>query len=347
MMGGIVMKMFKSDNTSGVHPKIMEAIIDANEGYAHAYGEDETTKKAEGKIRELLGCEADVFFVTTGTAANVIGLMGLLRNYEGIVAAETAHINVDECGAMEKFAGNKIIQVPNREGKISIDDIEPLLEVIGDEHSVQPRVISISQTTEMGTLYTVEEIRALVDFAHENNMLLHVDGARIANAVEALGTTLKEMITDTGVDLLSFGGTKNGMMMGEAIVSLKSEFGRGYLFHRKQGMQLVSKMRYISAQFIAYLEDDLWIENARNANQMGKYLAERISGQEGVGLYSPVSTNMVFAFMDKGLIEHLLKNFKFYVTDPSQGQVRFVTSYDITKEDVDEFVEYIIRYNNK
>ena len=346
-MGGIMMKMFKSDNTSGVHPKIMEAIINENQGYAHAYGEDDTTKRAEEKIGELLGCDADVFFVTTGTAANVIGLMGLLRTYEGIVAAETAHINVDECGAMEKFAGNKIIQVPNREGKIYIEDIEPLLEVFGDEHSVQPKVISISQTTEMGTLYTVDEIRRLAEFAHSNNMLLHVDGARIANAVEALGTTLKEMITDTGVDLLSFGGTKNGMMMGEAIVSLNREFGRGYLFHRKQGMQLVSKMRYISAQFIAYLQDDLWIHNARNANQMGKYLAERISDQDGVELYAPVSTNMVFAFMDKGLIDYLSKKFKFYVTDPSQGQVRFVTSYDITKEDVDLFVDNIIEYNNK
>ncbi len=346
-MGGIMMKMFKSDNTSGVHPIILDAIIKANEGYAHAYGEDEITEKAEKMIGELLGCDADVFFVTTGTAANVIGLSGLLRSYEGIVAADTAHINVDECGAMEKYAGNKIIQVRNSEGKISLDDIIPLLEVVGDEHSVQPKVISISQTTEMGTLYTVEEIKALADFAHKNDMLLHVDGARIANSVEALGTTLKEMITDTGVDLLSFGGTKNGMMMGEAIVSLNKEFSKCYLFHRKQGMQLVSKMRYISAQFIAYLQNDLWIENARNSNQMGKYLAQRISEQEGVSLYAPVDTNMVFAYMDKGLIEYLLKDFKFYVTDPSAGQVRFVTSFDITREDVDEFVEHIIKYNNK
>ncbi len=341
------MKMFKSDNTSGVHPKIMDAIIKANQGYAHAYGEDDISRRAEEKIQELLGCKAGVFFVTTGTAANVIGLSGLIRPYEGIVAADSAHINVDECGAMEKFAGNKIIYIPNKEGKISPDDIEPLLEVVGDEHSVQPKVVSISQSTEMGTLYSVGEIKALADFAHNNHMMLHVDGARIANAVAAIGTTFEEMITDTGVDLFSFGGTKNGMMMGEAIVSMRDEFTRSFLFHRKQGMQLVSKMRYMSAQYIAYLEDDLWLQNARNANQMGQYLADSISAQNGVELFAPVSTNMVFAYMDKGLIEHLLNHFKFYVTDPAEGLVRFVTSFDTTKEDVDEFVDYIINYNNK
>lgn len=339
------MKMFKSDNTSGVHPRILQAIIDVNQGHAHPYGEDATTKKAKESIWEALGSKTDIFFVTTGTAANVIGLSVLLKPYEGIVSADTAHINVDECGAMEKHAGNKIIQVRNNNGKISPKDILPLLEVVGDEHIVQPKIISISQVTEMGTLYSVEEIKVLADFAHNNNMFLHVDGARIANALEALGVTLKEMITDTGVDLLSFGGTKNGMMMGEAIVSFNKEYSKAFAFHRKQGMQLVSKMRFISAQFIEYLKEDLWIENAKNANDMGKHLAKELDKQQGVRLFAPVESNIVFAYMEKSMIDHLLKSFQFYVKDSKTGMIRLVTSFDTTKKDVDDFINAIKKYN--
>lgn len=339
------MKMFKSDNTSGVHPRILQAIIDVNQEHAHPYGEDPTTKKAEELISEALGRKADVFFVTTGTAANVIGLSGLLKPYEGIVSADTAHINVDECGAMEKHTGNKIIQIPNKNGKISPKEIYPLLEVVGDEHIVQPKVISISQVTEMGTLYSVEEIKALADFAHENNMFLHIDGARLANALESLGVTLKEMITDTGVDLLSFGGTKNGMMMGEAIVSFNKEYSKAFSFHRKQGMQLVSKMRFISAQFIEYLKDDLWIENAKNANDMGRYFAEELDKQQGVKLLAPVESNIVFAYMDKDMIDYLLESFYFYLKDPKTGMVRLVTSFDTTKKEVDDFIDAIKKFN--
>lgn len=339
------MKMFKSDNNSGVHPKILEAIINANDGHDRAYGDDRYSLEAKEKISKLFGKEVDVYFVTSGTAANVIGLGGLLRPFESVICPDTAHINVDECGSFETFTGSKILYTPNRNGKITKEDIKPFLSSLGDEHQSQPRVISISQTTEVGTLYSLEEIRELADFAHENNMLLHMDGARIANAVVALDTTFKEMVTDTGVDLLSFGGTKNGMMIGEAIISFNKELSRYFKFHRKQGMQLLSKMRFISAQFIAYLEDDLWKENAKNANDMGQYLAKELSILEGVKVKENLITNMIFANMDKKIIDALQDDFDFYVTDEGTNEVRFVTSFDIIKEDIDKFIEAIKEAN--
>lgn len=339
------MKMFKSDNNSGIHPKVLEAIINANNGHDRAYEDDKYSIKAKEKISELFGQEVDVYFVTSGTASNVIGLSGLLRPFESVVCPDTAHINVDECGSFEVFTGSKLLYTPNRDGKISIEDIKPFLSSIGDQHQSQPRIISISQTTEVGSLYTVEEIKELADFAHENNMLLHIDGARIANAVVALNTTFKEMITDTGVDLLSFGGTKNGMMIGEAIVCFNKELSKYFKFHRKQAMQLISKMRFISAQFIAYLEDELWKENAQNANNMGQYLAGELSKLEGVRVKEGLITNMIFANMDRKIIEALEEKFDFYVTDEEANEVRFVTSFDITKEDIDKFIEAIKEIN--
>lgn len=335
------MKMFMSDNNSGVHPKIMEAMLNVNKGHDYAYGNDKTTKKAIEKIGELLGREVDVYFVTTGTAANVIGLSGLLRAYEAVVCADTAHINVDECGALEKFSGSKILYVPNIDGKIKKEDIEGFLYSLGDEHQSQPRIISISQTTETGTLYSVEEIKELADFAHENNMLLHVDGARIANAVVALDTTFKEMITDTGVDLLSFGGTKNGMMIGEAIVSLNKDLSKSFKFFRKQGMQLLSKMRFVSVQFLTYLENELWRQNASNANNMGKYFAEELTQIPNISLRGELQTNMLFAYLGTDLIKALQEEFDFYVMDEETGLIRLVTSFDTTKEDIDRFISYI------
>lgn len=335
------MKMFKSDNNSGIHPKVLEAIGKVNFEHDLAYGGDETTKEAIDKISEIFGKEVDVYFVTTGTAANVIGLSGLLNSYEGVVCADTAHINVDECGSFEKFSGSKILYVPGKSGKISKEDVQGFLVSLGDEHQVQPKVISISNVTETGTLYTAEEIKELADFAHENNMYLHVDGARIANAVVALNTTFKELITDTGVDLLSFGGTKNGMMIGEAIVSFNKEISKNFKFFRKQGMQLLSKMRFVSAQFIAYLEDDVWKENAQHANDMGKYFAEELSKFSGIKLKDYAGTNMLFVYMEKDLTEKLLERFGFYVIDASTNLVRLVTSFDTQKEEIDEFISAI------
>ncbi|MCQ4925463.1 low specificity L-threonine aldolase [Tissierella carlieri] len=334
------MKMFMSDNNSGVHPKVMEAMLNVNSGHDYSYGNDNTTKEAINKIKEQLGADVDVYFVTTGTAANVIGLSGLLMPYEAVVCANTAHINVDECGALEKFSGAKILQIPTENGKICGEGVKSFLHSLGDEHQSQPRIISISQTTETGTLYSIEEIKELAEFAHENNMLLHIDGARIANAVVALDTTFKEMITDTGVDLLSFGGTKNGMMIGEAIVSLNKDLSKAFKFYRKQGMQLLSKMRFVSAQFVAYLSGDLWRENALNANNMGKYFASSLSGISGITLKSEPETNMIFAYMEKDLIKSLQKKFDFYVIDEETNLVRLVTSFDTNKEDIDKFIKF-------
>ena len=340
------MKMFMSDNNSGVHPKIMEAIVNANKGHDYSYGTDETTRKAEEKIGELLGTEVDIYFVATGTAANVIGLSGLLRPYEAVVCADTAHINVDECGALEKFSGSKILAIPNKDGKIYKEGIDKFLYSLGDEHQSQPRIISISQTSETGTLYSMEEIKDLADFAHENNMLLHLDGARIGNAIVALDSSFKEMITDTGVDLLSFGGTKNGMMIGEAIVSLNKELSKYFKFYRKQGMQLLSKMRFISAQFIAYIEDDLWKKNATNANEMGEYFANELRKLPGIKLASEPKTNMIFAHMERDIIEKLQKEFEFYVLDEETNLIRLVTSFDTIREDIDGFVNVIKNIKN-
>ena len=335
------MKMFMSDNNSGVHPSILEAVVKANVGHDYAYGNDTTTKEAVERISQLFCKDIDVYFVTTGTAANVIGLSGLLRPFEAVVCCDTAHINVDECGALEKFSGSKILYVPNRNGKIYKEDVKEFFHSLGDEHQSQPKIISISQTTEVGTLYSIEEIKDLAEFAHENNMFLHMDGARIANAIVALNTTFKEMISDTGVDLLSFGGTKNGMMIGEAIISFNKQLSSNFKFFRKQGMQLLSKMRFISAQFIAYLENDLWKENAINANNMGKYFSEELSKFPGITLKNKVETNMIFAHMEKDLIKRLQEKFDFYVLDEKTNLVRLVTSFDTTKGDIDEFIEVI------
>ncbi|MFA5576085.1 MAG: aminotransferase class I/II-fold pyridoxal phosphate-dependent enzyme [Tissierellaceae bacterium] len=333
--------MFMSDNNSGVHPKIMEAVMEANNGHDFAYGNDNTSKKAIEEISKLLGKDVDVYFVTTGTAANVIGMGGLLGTYEAVVCADTAHINVDECGALERFTGSKILTIANKNGKIAVEGVRKYLHSLGDEHQSQPKIISISQTTETGSLYSLDEIRRLADFAHHNNMYLHIDGARIANAVVALKTSFKEMITDTGVDLLSFGGTKNGMMIGEAIVSLNKDISQSLKFHRKQGMQLLSKMRFISAQFIAYLDGELWRKNAANANEMGRYFAHRLSEFEEITLKDGLETNMIFANMDRDLIRLLQEKFDFYLLDEDTGLVRLVTSFDTKKEDIDEFIDYI------
>ena len=332
------MKMFISDNNSGAHPKILEAIYNCNYGHEFSYGNDKYTEKAIELFREVFEKDVDVYFVTSGTAANIIGLTGLLQTFEGVICADTAHINTDECGALERFGGNKILYVPNKNGKINPEDIKEYLDSKGDEHRVQPRVISISQITELGTTYTIEEIKELANFAHENQMLLHIDGARISNGVVALNSSFKEMITDTGVDLLSFGGTKNGLLMGEAIVSFNKEISRNFKYIRKQAMQLNSKMRFISAQFIPYLEDEIWRENARNSNNMAQYLKEELIKIPNVKIINEVIGNILFVQFSKDSMETLKEEFSAYEMDEKNNVMRFVTSFDTTKKDIDDFV---------
>lgn len=332
------MKSFKSDNVSGIHPKVLEAIKQANIGHDSPYGNDKWTERATESIRSLFEKDVDVYFVALGTASNVIGLSGLINTFEGVVCTETAHINTDECGTFERFSNSKLLYIEDHDGKIKIEDIKKHLTHIDDEHRVQARVISISQTTETGTLYTVGEIKELADFAHENNMYLHLDGARLANAIVALDSSFKEMVADTGVDLLSLGGTKNGMMIGEAIVSFNKEISKNFKYHRKQGMQLLSKMRFVACQFIPYIEDGVWEECARNANQMGQYLKERLGQFEEIEVQEGFKTNMIFANMDKRIIDNLQEKFGFYTIDEKTNLVRLVTSFDTEKEDVDKFI---------
>ena len=336
------MKMFSSDNNSGVHEDIMQAIINENKGHAIPYGKDMASSTAEKAISKLFNSEVDVYFVSTGTAANIIGIEGLTRPFQAVICADTGHINVDECGALEKFTGSKIITVPNRDGKIYKEDIKGILSSIGEVHHSQPKLIYISQTTETGTLYTVDEIRDLAKFAHENNMYLHMDGARIANAIVALDTSFEEMVTDTGVDLLSFGGTKNGMMMGESIISFDKRLSENFKFHRKQGMQLMSKMRFLAVQFTAYLKDDLWRKNALKANEMGEYLISELSKIEGVELVEGLKTNMVFAKFPDKAVKYLQEEYQLHLLDADSGLMRLVTSFDTTKEDVDKLINSII-----
>lgn len=335
------MKMFKSDNVSGVHPKILNAIQEANIGHESPYGADTYSKRAIDIIKDLFQKDVDVYFTLLGTAANVIGLSGILRPFEAVICTETAHINTDECGTFENFSGSKILYTPEDDGKLKIENIKKFLTHPDDEHRVQPRIISISQTTETGTLYSVEEIKEIADFAHSNNMYLHLDGARLANAIIALDSSFKEMITDTGVDLLSFGGTKNGMMIGEAIVSFNKEISKNFKYHRKQGMQLLSKMRFVSCQFIPYLEDGVWRECATNANEMGSYLKERLRECKSVKVQEGFKTNMIFANMDKKIMDNLQDEFGFYIIDEKTNLIRLVTSFDTEKEDIDKFIKAI------
>ena len=330
---------FASDNNAPVHPRILEALQEVNRGHAIGYGDDPWTEEALRQVSSLFGGKASVYFVFTGTGANVLGLSGALRPWQSVICAETAHIHEDECGAPERFTGSKVIPVGHLHGKLTPEIVEKELLGFGFEHHSQPRVISISQTTERGTVYTLDELRALAAMAHAHDMILHVDGARIANAVAALGTTLEEMIVATGVDLLSFGGTKNGMMYGEAVVILNDALDRDFRYIRKQGMQLASKMRYIAAQFMAYLENDLWLENARHANEMAAMLAGEATMVPGVTLLHPVEANGVFATLPREHIPALQEEYFFYLFDEKIPAARWMTSWDTTAEDIKGFTE--------
>jgi threonine aldolase len=332
---------FASDNNAGVHPRVIEALRAANGGHVVAYGDDAYTEAAVEKFREQFGERVEVFFVFGGTGANVLGLSALTRPHNAVVCAESAHINVDECGAPEKFTGCKLIDLPTPDGKLRPEQIEPLLARVGDQHHVQPRVVSVSQATEYGTVYTVEELKSLAEFAHTHDLLLHVDGARVANAAASLGVSLRELTAGAGVDVLSFGGTKNGMMYGEAVVFFDPGLARGFEFVRKQGAQLPSKMRFITAQFGALLTDDLWLRNAEHANRMAGLLASELKRIPQVRITQPVESNAVFAVIPPEHVEAIRGHFFFYVWDEQASEVRLMCSFDTTEEDVRGLVKVI------
>ncbi|MDD3311005.1 low specificity L-threonine aldolase [Pseudodesulfovibrio sp.] len=332
-------KSFASDNNSGAHPAIMEAVVRANRGHMKSYGDDEISIHTDDVFKEFFGSQARIHYVTTGTAANTLGLRAVTHTYNSVICAEQAHINNDECGAPEAFGGIKLVPIPSRDGKLTPGAIAPYLgHVVGFVHASQPRVISITQPTELGRLYSIKEIEELVEFAHDRDLLVHMDGARIANACAALDCSFFDLTTALDVDLLSFGGTKNGCLMGEAVVFLNPKVGKGFPFLRKQAMQLVSKMRFVSAQLEEYLKDDLWLRNARNANAMARRLADKAGAVEGVDIRGPVECNAIFAHLPMRATEKLLEKYYFYIWDAHAQTVRWMTSWATTKAEVDEFV---------
>ncbi len=334
-------KGFASDNNSGVHPSIFKAMENANAGHVVGYGDDEYTQKAIQLFKSIFGEETEVFFVFNGTGANVLGLSTVTESFNSIICAETAHIQEDECGAPEKFTGCKLLPVEPVNGKLTPESILHHLKGFDFEHHSQPRVISISQVTEMGTVYQPNEIIALADLAHKNNMLLHMDGARIANAAVSLNMNFREFTKDCGVDILSFGGTKNGMMMGEAVLFFHPELIKNTKYIRKQSMQLYSKMRFTGAQFIAYFENDLWKKTATHSNKMAKLLEKEIGKIPRIKITQPVDANGVFAIIPPEIIEPLQKEFFFYIWDATKSEVRWMTSFDTTENEIYEFVALI------
>lgn len=340
---------FASDNYSGIHPEVLSAIAAANDGHQVAYGEDDYTARLQQVMTGHFGDGVTAFPVFNGTGANVVGLQSMLPRWGAVIAAASAHINVDEGGAPERVAGIKLLTVPTTDGKLTPDLIDREAWGWGDEHRAQPLVVSITQSTELGTLYTADEIRAIADHAHARGMRLHMDGARISNAAAALDLPLRAFTRDAGVDVLSFGGTKNGAMLGEAIVVLDPAAADGLVFLRKLNMQLSSKMRFVSAQLVALLEGDLWLRNARHANAMAQRLRQGVeSGLQdgsirGVSFSQPTQANGVFAVLPAGVADRLRQSFRFYDWDAARNEVRWMCSFDTTEADIDAFVAAIAR----
>lgn len=329
---------FASDNYAGVHPEVLEKLAEVNAGHQIAYGDDEVTAELSEVMKKHFGKTAQVFPVFNGTGANVVSLQAMCRPWEAVVCAAGAHINVDEGGAPEKVAGLKLHTIPTADGKLTPDLIETQAWGFGNEHRAQPKVVSITQSTELGTIYTPEEIRAIADQAHEKGMLLHLDGARISNAAAALGVPMRAFTADVGVDIVSLGGTKNGVMAAEAVLVLNPEFSDVIKYVRKSAMQLGSKMRFISAQLLALYENDLWLRSATHANSMATKLYEGV--KDLVRVEKP-QANALFPYLDPKVTEDLQKEFKFYVWDHLTGQVRWMCSWDTTEQDVDAFVALV------
>ena len=325
---------FASDNAAGIHPAVLDAIAAANTGHAFGYGQDAWTRRVEHRFRQHFGPDARVYLVWGGTAANVLSLRASCRPWQAAICSASAHMNVDEAGAPEAIAGVKLLTVAGPHGKLTPELVEQAIVGVGDEHAVQPRVVSISQCTELGTVYSLEEMRALAELAHDRGLLLHVDGARLSNAAAALGVSLRAVSTDVGVDLLSFGGTKNGLLGAEAVVLLSDRVGGGFQYLRKQSLHLASKMRFLAAQFDALLHDELWLELASSANAMAATLAGAVGGLPGVTITHPVESNAVFARMPEHSIAPLLERFQFYVWDERTAEVRWMCSWDTSEDDV-------------
>ncbi|MEN0057338.1 MAG: low specificity L-threonine aldolase [Bdellovibrio sp.] len=329
---------FGSDNHAGVHPKILSALISANADHAPSYGTDEWSERAVSLFRQHFGEQTQVFFVFNGTAANVTALRALARPYQSVFCSDVAHIHVDECGAPEFMAGCKLLPLPSHDGKIQLADLEQALIRRGDQHYAQTHVLSLTQPTELGTLYSLEEMRAMIRWARSHQMRIHIDGARLANAAAVLNKTLKEITTDLDVDVVTFGGTKNGLMMGEAVLFLKKDLAVDFKYIRKQCAQLPSKSRFIAAQFEAYLRDDLWKEIALHSYRMAQYLYDSCVNIPQVSLRSPPQSNAVFATLPRSWIKPLREHSFFYVWDENRFECRWMTAWDTQKEDIDRFV---------
>src|ERR1700733_11279246 len=334
-------RSFASDNNAVVHPEALEAIRRANEGHATGYGDDPQTAAALEKFREQFGADVAVFFVFNGTAANVLSLQALTQPFHAVLCPELSHIYTDECGAPERLTGCKLVPLTAPDGKLTVETVAQAYHGIGDQHHVQPRVISITQSTEMGTVYKPAEIEALARFAHERKMFLHMDGARISNAAAAQQLSLRQATCDLGVDVLSFGGTKNGLMGVEAVVFFRPELAADFLYMRKQSMQVASKMRFMSAQMEALLTGDLWKRNADQANRMAKLLEQETKKIPGIKIVYPVDANGVFAQIPHEAIAKIQERYFFYVWSEEESVVRWMCSFDTTEEDVRRFAEFV------
>jgi threonine aldolase len=339
MTGAAPRKSFGSDNHAGTHPDVMRAIVEANAGDVIAYGADSWTERAVGDLKRLTGAEGEVYLVLNGSGANVLGLGLLLDRHQAVICAETAHINTDECGGAERILGTKLLTVPSPEGKITPDLIARRLAGRGDEHFAQPGVVAVTQSTELGTCYSLAELRAIKEFCDASNLRVYLDGARLANAAAHLGCSVAEIAACA--DVLSFGGTKNGAMGVEAVVVMQSADAVNAPYLRKQHMQLSSKMRFLAAQFNALLNDGLWLRNAAHANAMATRLATGLAGIPGVDVVYPVQADAVFARLDPGHVAALQRDWTFYVWDESTSTVRWMTAFDTQESDVDAFLSDI------
>lgn len=340
---------FASDNYSGIHPEILEAIATANGAHQIAYGDDLYTARLQEVFATHFGEGVEVFPVFNGTAANVLGLQSMMPRWGAVICSATAHIHTDEGGAPERVGGFKLLPIVTPDGKLTPELISQEAWGWGDEHRAQPLAVSITQTTELGTAYTVEEVRAIADYCHANGMTLHMDGARISNAAASLGVPLRAFTRDAGVDVLSFGGTKNGLMLGECIVVLNPDASTGLTYLRKLNMQLSSKMRFISAQFIALLEGDLWLRNATNSNRMAARLRAALEAAVASGeitrlsFTQPTQSNAIFAVLPPDAAERVRESFRFYDWNPATGEVRWMCGFDTTEDDIDAFVALLKR----
>ncbi len=332
---------FASDNAATIHPEVLAAIGAANVGHAFGYGHDERTRRVEALLAEYFGDGAQAFLVFNGTAANVLSLRAACRRWQAVICADTAHLNVDECGAPESIAGVKLLSASAQDGKLTPELVEARIARVGDEHAVQPGVVSVSQCTELGTVYSTQELVTLAELVHSRGLVLHMDGARLSNAAAALEVPLRALSTDVGVDILSFGGTKNGLLGAEAVVVLTPVLAEGFEYLRKQSLQLASKMRFLAAQFEALLTGELWLRCAVHANEMATRLAHRVRHLPGLTITRPVQTNAVFATLPPAATAALAESFPFYVWDEQIGEVRWMCSWDTTEEDVDVFAQAV------